>query len=234
MADDEAAVLAKVLLRARPGPVRAPAPAGLQPLGLAEGRDGLLYVPRSYDPEAPAPLVVMLHGAGGGASRTIAPLTALAEARGLILLAPDSRGRTWDVVLGGYGPDVAFIDRALAHVFERYTVSPERLALAGFSDGASYALSIGIMNGALFSHIIAFSPGFSVPVVQQGEPAIFISHGTADKVLPIERCGRRLRRILAEGGYHVSYHEFDGPHTVPPAIAAGAVAWLLDSSDVVS
>jgi phospholipase/carboxylesterase len=227
MADDEAAVLARVLLRARPTPVSAPAPAGLQPLGLAEGRDGLLYVPASYAPDSPAPLVVMLHGAGGGARRSLAPLTGLADAHGLLLLAPDSRGRTWDVVLGGYGPDVAFIDRALAHVFERYAVSPERLAIAGFSDGASYALSLGIMNGALFSHIIAFSPGFSVPVVQQGEPAIFMAHGTADEVLPIDRCARRLRRILAEGGYDVSYHEFDGPHTVPPAIAAEAVAWLL-------
>lgn len=234
MADEEAAVLARVLLRARPAPVSAPAPAGLRPLGLAEGRDALLYVPASYAPDSPAPLVVMLHGAGGAAGRTIAPLTALAEARGLIVLAPDSRGRTWDVVLGGYGPDVAFIDRALAHVFDHYAVRPDRVAIAGFSDGASYALSVGIMNGGLFSHIIAFSPGFSVPVMQQGEPAIFISHGTGDEVLPIERCGRRLRRILAEGGYRVSYHEFDGPHTVPPAIAAAAVAWLLDGADVVS
>jgi phospholipase/carboxylesterase len=227
MADDESAVLARVLLRARPAPVSAPAPRGLLPLGLGEGRDGLLYVPERYAPGSPAPLIVMLHGAGGAASRSVAPLTGLADAHGVLLLAPDSRGRTWDVVLGGYGPDVAFLDRALALVFGRYAVSPQRLAVAGFSDGASYALSLGIMNGALFSHIIAFSPGFSVPVVQQGEPAIFIAHGSADEVLPIERCGRRLRRILAEGGYRVSYHEFDGPHTVPPAIAAEAVAWLL-------
>ncbi len=227
MADDEAAVLAKVLLRSRPAPVSADGPRGLLPLGLAQGRDGLLYVPESYAPERPAPLIVMLHGAGGAASRSIDPLIGLAEECGLILLAPDSRGRTWDVVLGGYGPDVAFIDRALRHVFDRYAVSPAHLAIAGFSDGASYALSLGIMNGALFSHIIAFSPGFSVPVVQQGEPAIFISHGTADEVLPVERCGRRLRRILAEGGYNVHYHEFEGAHTIPAAIAREAVAWLL-------
>lgn len=31
---------------------------------------------------------------------------------------------------------------------------------AGFSDGASYALSLGLPNGNLFSHIVAFSPGF--------------------------------------------------------------------------
>jgi phospholipase/carboxylesterase len=226
MADDEAALLAKVLLQARPVAVSAAAPRG--PLELERGRDGLLYVPGSYAPDRPAPLVVMLHGAGSAARRSIAPLTELAEQRGVILLAPDSRGRTWDVVLGGYGADVAFIDRALKLVFGRYAVAPGRLAIAGFSDGASYALSLGIMNGALFSHIIAFSPGFSVPVMQQGEPQIFIAHGTTDEVLPIERCGRRLQRILAEGGYSVRYHEFDGPHTLPPAIAVEAIDWLLD------
>ncbi len=30
----------------------------------------------------------------------------------------------------------------------------------GFSDGASYALSLGVPNGDLFTHIVAFSPGF--------------------------------------------------------------------------
>ena len=43
----------------------------------------------------------------------------------------------------------------------------------------------------------------------------------------VEDASPRLRRLLAEGGYAVRYREFDGPHTVPPAIAAEAVDWLL-------
>jgi predicted esterase len=35
------------------------------------------------------------------------------------------------------------------------------LAVSGFSDGASYALSIGPANGDLFTHVMAFSPGFA-------------------------------------------------------------------------
>jgi predicted esterase len=64
---------------------------------------------------------------------------------------------------GSYGPDVDFINRSLQYVFDRYTVDPARLGIAGFSDGASYALSLGLPNGDLFSHIIAFSPGFMRP-----------------------------------------------------------------------
>jgi len=40
-------------------------------------------------------------------------LSPLADAHGLILLAPDSRGVTWDVIRGAYGPDVRLIAAAL-------------------------------------------------------------------------------------------------------------------------
>jgi predicted esterase len=204
----------------------ADAAPGLQPLGLSRGRDGLLYVPRGYAPERPAPLVVLLHGAGGTARHGMELLQAQADAAGLLLLAPDARGPTWDVILGGYGPDVRYLDAALAHVFDRYAVDTELLAVGGFSDGASYALCLGLANGDFFRHVVAFSPGFAAPPVQVGRPRLYLSHGTEDTVLPIDRCGRRLARTLEGAGYAVRYHEFEGPHVVPPAIREEAVRWL--------
>jgi predicted esterase len=171
----------------------------------------------------------MLHGAGGNAQHSLAPLVQLANATGLILLAPESRRQTWDVLLGGYGPDIAFIDRALAQTFGRYAVDPARIAVEGFSDGASYALSIGITNGDLFTHVIAFSPGFMAPAAQVGAPRLFISHGVHDAVLPIARCSRRIVPEVDRAGYDVIYHEFDGPHTVPPEIAREALAWFTEA-----
>jgi phospholipase/carboxylesterase len=58
------------------------------------------------------------------------------------LLAPDSRDRTWDVILSSFGPDVDYIDRALGSTFQRYAIDPDRIAIGGFSDGASYALPL--------------------------------------------------------------------------------------------
>jgi len=214
-------------LLARPG--RAPATTatrGLQKLGLERGRDGLLYVPTGYRAARPAPLVLMLHGAGGDARRGLNPLRRLADAAGLVLLAVDSRGRTWDVILGEYGPDVAFVDRALAHTFARIAVDPARIAVEGFSDGASYALSLGITNGDLFTHVIAFSPGFAAPAAQRGAPRLFVSHGVKDRVLPIDRCSRRIVPSVKRAGYAVRYREFPGGHTVPGEIAREAVDWL--------
>ena len=213
-------------LSARPTSVANAASPGLYPLDLAAPRDALVYVPPTYDPAQPGPFVLMLHGAGGTAEGGIAPLLPLADAAGLILLAPQSRGRTWDVILGGYGRDVAFIDRALADAFSRYAIDAERVVVAGFSDGASYALSLGLTNGDLFSHIAAFAPGFMAPAAQHGSPRIFVTHGTHDQVLPIERCSRRIVPQLQRAGYDVQYHEFEGGHTVPPSLAQQAVDWI--------
>ena len=130
-------------------------------------------------------------------------------------------------MIGGYGPDVAFIDGALQQTFARYAVDPAHVAVGGFSDGASYALSIGITNGDLFREIIAFSPGFMAPAGAVDRPRIYISHGVHDQVLPIDHCSRRIVPQLRRAGYAVTYHEFDGPHTVPPEIAREALTWFL-------
>jgi phospholipase/carboxylesterase len=217
-------------LAARPStPARAARAAapGLHSLGLARDRDALLYIPTSYRAGHAAPLAVMLHGAGGVAQHGISLVEELADAAGLVVLAPPSRRQTWDVILGAFGPDVAFVDEALAATFERCAIDPQRFAVGGFSDGASYALSLGLTNGDLFTHVIAFSPGFMAPAHQVGAPHFYISHGTHDAVLPIDRCSRRLVPILQRAGYDVKYHEFDGPHTIPPDIAREAVEWFV-------
>jgi phospholipase/carboxylesterase len=177
-------------------------------------------------PELPAPLVLLLHGAGGTAQHGLELLVGQADDAGLVLLAPSSQGRTWDLLLGGYGPDVAGIDRALAEVFQRLPVDPSRLAVGGFSDGASYAISLGLTNGDLFSHVLAFSPGFAAPARRRGHPRVFLSHGTRDRVLPIDTCSRRLMPELRQAGYQVRYREFDGGHAIPAAIARDAAAWF--------
>src|SRR5689334_1839379 len=153
---------------------------GLSPLGLARQRDGLLYVPASYKADTPAPLALLLHGAGRDASELVTPMRPLADTAGLVLVAPDSRYATWDAVGGVYLQDVAFIDRALAYAFSRVRVDATRVRIVGFSDGGTYALSLGIINGDLFSRIAAFSPGFIVGGPVNGKPKVFITHGTAD------------------------------------------------------
>jgi phospholipase/carboxylesterase len=206
-----------------PGPVSV---TGAQPLGLDNGRDGVLYIPPGLT--GPAPLLLLLHGATGSAARITQRLNAFANADAfkMVILAPDSREGTWDVVRKGFGLDVAFVDRALAQTFERVALDPKRIAVGGFSDGASYALSLGLMNGDLFTHIAAFSPGFFVADAPVGKPLIYISHGQQDEILPIDNTSRRLRPRLERAGYDVRYREFPGPHTVPAPVLKEALEWI--------
>jgi phospholipase/carboxylesterase len=211
--------------RPRP-PISSAAPPGLHQLDLERGRDVLLYVPARYRPDSPAPLAVLLHGAGGDARGGMNPLLGGADDAGLLLLAPGSRHATWDVIVGCFCPDVALIDRAMTYAFDHFSVDPTRLAIGGFSDGASYALSVGLTNGDLFTHIIAFSPGFAAPSDVVGKPDIFMSHGVHDRVLPVDRTSRLLHPRLIREGYHVRYEEFPGAHSVPADCARQALDWF--------
>jgi predicted esterase len=214
-------------LHARPQPVAHDARTGLVQLKTLDTRPALLYVPGSYRADHPAALAVLFHGSGGEPRHALAPLFPLADAAHLSLLAPAARRFTWDAVLGDFDDDVQVVDELLAHVFAGYAVNPAHVAIGGFSDGASYALSLGLRNGALFSHVIAFSPGFVSGRVHEGAPRIFVSHGRDDTVLPVDRCSRRIVPSLERAGLRVVYREFAGGHAVPADVARDAVSWLL-------
>ncbi|MEX5297213.1 PHB depolymerase family esterase [Kocuria sp. CPCC 205292] len=226
--DGDSARQDRASLSARPGAAEPTGSAGPgeRELGVADERDALLYVPPGA--EGPVPLVVSLHGAGGSARGGLDLLRRAAREHGFAVLAPASRGTTWDAVGGDYGPDVAVLDRALRRTFELVPVEPDRVSVAGFSDGASYALGLGLANGDLFSGIAAFSPGFVPPAGRVGEPRVFVSHGVADEVLPIDRTSRRIVPALERDGHDVTFVEFDGGHSVPPDVverAADALEW---------
>ncbi|MFC7554782.1 alpha/beta hydrolase [Pseudoroseomonas wenyumeiae] len=176
------------------------------------------------------PLLVLLHGAGGHAQGMLRMFEAQARQADVALLVPESRGPTWDVIMGGFGPDVAFLDEALSQSFGDHAFDPDRIAIGGFSDGASYALSLGLANGDLFRWILAFSPGFAAAPSAAGNPSIYISHGTEDDVLPIDRCSRRLVPRLRNAGYDLRYKEFEGGHFVPDHCIDAALALLASGS----
>ncbi|MEU4620069.1 hypothetical protein AB0G04_08805 [Actinoplanes sp. NPDC023801] len=170
------------------GPTRHAARTGEASLIDTDG--GLLaltYVPEPLD-AGPYRLVVLLHGAGGSARQGLRLMLPVAQSRRLLLVAPQSAAATWDLVSSGLGPDVRRLDRVLTEVLAGYPV--DSMSIGGFSDGASYALTLGVTNGDLFDSVLAFSPGFAAPIVTHGRPRVFISHGDADRVLPIDRCSR--------------------------------------------
>ncbi|MEM5389174.1 esterase [Paraburkholderia phymatum] len=215
-------------------PGKGPLPPGRHRLGIVDERDAVLFVPTGLDAQGtqpgtqrPVPLFVMFHGAGGFPEKVLPFIEEHAERDKFLVLAPHSMYPTWDIVIGGSGPDLERLNRALVEVSTRYRIDRGRLAFAGFSDGASYALSIGITNGDIASHVIAFSGGFMSVFMQEGVPKVFIAHGLRDEQLPIETSGRANAVKLKSAGYDVQYVEFNGLHAIQPAVVGMAIQFFL-------
>ena len=176
----------------------------------------------------PAPLIVLLHGAGGDARSFLNEFRKDADARGLILLSIQSAGRTWGQRKPNDGePDVANIKAAIANLRATISIDPARTTIVGFSDGASYALSIGMAYPDLFGTIVAFSPGYAfAPSDLDTEQRIFIAHSRRDPVLPAENT-RRMVEELKHAGFAPEVHWFNGGHEIDPQLKKAAFDFAL-------
>lgn len=204
-----------------------PNPTGVQPLGLAAPRDGSLLIPAGYDATRDWPLLVLLHGAGGSAAQILATHEHLADSIGVIVLAIDSRAFTWDAVIARFDYDIEFLDEALASTLARYRIDRSRIGIAGFSDGASYAMTVGLANGDLFDAVILHSPGIRYRVRLVGTPRFFVAHGTEDEILPHEVTRDYFVPFLRASGHEVRFVEWPGPHAISLTNIRESLAWFV-------
>jgi phospholipase/carboxylesterase len=210
-------------LKARPsGPPTQPLPPGRHVLPVGRDGDTLLFIPTGLDPATPAPMVLALHGAYEAGPQMYEALRRTAERRKFLLVTPTSRGETWDISHGGLGKDDTVIDRTLTQAFQYTNTDPARIACLGMSDGASYALTIGLLNGDLFSDVIAFSAGMARPARLVGRPRVYMSHGTHDTVLPFSSA-EKIAEGLKAAGYDVVFQAFDGGHEMNQACVDAAL-----------
>lgn len=215
----------RLTVRPKPGTANLTSANKHIPLGLDKERDAILSLPHNSS-QSPLPLLVMFHGATQNAEDMFWYLDSAPEQAGIAVLAPNSRDTSWDAITGSFGTDIEFINRALERTFETAAIDSERIIFGGFSDGATYAISLGLINGDYCKRVLAFSPGFVVDGTPLGQPRFFISHGIRDHILPIDRCGRRIAQDLKSRGYDVTFREFDGNHEIPFSVLSDALEWV--------
>src|SRR5688572_218819 len=205
-------------------------PYGQTRLGLSDDlRDGTLYVPKSYQPGTAMPLLIMLHGFSGWGDNQKS-LFGLAEELGFIVITPESRDITWGKEAPGFDQDVRYIGAAFRHVGGLVNIDFDHVALGGQSDGAGYALTMGLAYGDTFNHLIVLAGGGLIePIRRKGQPKIFIAHGVKDSTMPIDPSARKNVAQLKKDGYDVTYREHPGGHGTPRDIVRESMEWFLSN-----
>ncbi|HEX3407126.1 MAG TPA: hypothetical protein VHS81_07800, partial [Caulobacteraceae bacterium] len=110
-----------------------------------------LYVPETYAPDRPHPIVFALHGGAGNGRGFLWSWLRDARAAGAILVAPTAAGDTW--ALQGPDADSPNLERILGDVSARWNVDPARRLLTGMSDGGTFAYVSGLVEGSPFTHL---------------------------------------------------------------------------------
>jgi hypothetical protein len=161
-------LLASLLLAAASAHAYPLPPGGLIPLSYRSPADGVersydLRIPATWDGTSLLPAILLLHGRGGTKQQFERnEYFAEADARGAVLVfwegrrIPASGGIPSTFYIDGANgvPDETDILACLGSARTWAPIDPDRVALAGFSQGGRGALGIGLLNPTLFAALV--------------------------------------------------------------------------------
>jgi phospholipase/carboxylesterase len=196
-----------------------------------EARGGFtLYVPETWDGRSAMPVVTALHGGHGHGRDFLWSWLREARARGVLVVSPTSRDRTWSLL--GEDVDAPALREILAFVGERYPVDRGRVLLTGMSDGGTYALLAGLQDGMPFTHLAPACGVLHPLLLGEGrerarDRRIYLVHGALDWMFPVQTA-RIGRDALEAAGARLVYREIpDLSHTYPRDENPKILDWLL-------
>lgn len=131
----------------------------------------------------------------------------------------------------GVEESVAQVEALIAREGER-GVPPERVLLAGFSQGGAIALAAGIRRTRPLAGIVALSTYLPLGaatlrsmVPEARAQPVFMAHGLHDPVVPYTG-GKRSRDALRDAGFEVDWHAWPMAHQVCAEEIAALSAWM--------
>ena len=179
------------------------------------------YVPESYDPSTPTPLLFMFHGMGGDSSEQSGGSAengyygwqTTAHENGFIVLFPESLGflKTWDLGAGGSSSDLAFVDDMIDWASTNYNISTSQIFTTGHSWGAYFSYYVaryrsddiaafGAHSGGLGG---AFFLGSTPPVPTGPSPTPTLNgivlHAVDDGIVPYSNSQNLYDDLVANG-----------------------------------
>jgi poly(3-hydroxybutyrate) depolymerase len=175
-----------------------------------DSRTYYLFVPDSVGTD-PAPLVIALHGSGRDGRPLLDLFRSLAAKDRFIVAGPDATDRRgWQVPDDG----PAFLYFLVEAIKTKHPIDGRRVYLFGHSAGASFALTMGVMESEYFAGVAAHAAALQDGLGEQLRAAprklpIAIFHGTRDNVIPIA-IARQARDVLVGAGFGVAFRELPG------------------------
>lgn len=202
-------------------------------------REYVVHLPHGDEPEAPAPLVLALHG-GSGTARGMARVTGfdeVADREGFIVVYPEGLDRQWNDgrVIVDHGPrlgidDVGFLVAVVERVAVAHVVDRRRVYATGISNGAMMSLRLAVERPDVFTAVAGVAGAVSEVLASGRPPAapvpVMLVNGTEDTLVPfaggdVTVLGRPRGKVLstpASVAYWVEHNgaEPDGVETALP------------------
>lgn len=195
----------------------------------ADGNDFSPIVPELVRPDWPALRFVFPH----------APMRAVTINNGMRMRAwYDIRNFSADELAGGERADsagvlesVAQVEALIAREAER-GVAPQRLVLAGFSQGGAVALAAGLRRDTPLAGLVGLSTylPMATQAAQDMHPGasvqpLFMAHGEHDPVVPFA-AGEHSAELMRGLGFGVDWHAYPMQHAVCPEEIRDLGDWL--------
>lgn len=155
-------------------------------------RTFITYVPSTYNPNTPVPLVLVLHGLtmSGNSIMSVTGFNTLAETNHFIAVYPDGLNNDWN--FGGTGAsntdDVSFLNALIDSMATHYNIAPDKLYSCGFSAGGFMSYRMACESGRCFAAIASVSGTMGTSVYTSCTPnhlcSVMQVHGTSDFIVP--------------------------------------------------
>jgi phospholipase/carboxylesterase len=208
------------------------------------------------EPAVPATAsVIWLHGLGadGHDFETVVPALSLPQHLGLRFVFPHAPYRSVTINNGyvmrawydifdssfleqedaaGIKASSAELEKLIEHEIDRGIV-PERIILAGFSQGGAISLYTGLHYPRRLAGIMALST--YLPLMNESEPGstaksrdmpIMMAHGTEDLVVPWA-LATNSKALLEKAGFRIEWHSYAMGHSLCPEEIGDISSWLV-------
>ena len=190
-----------------------------------------LYVPETYDPAIPMPVVFALHGGSGHGRSFIWSWLRAARSFGAILVCPTSQDATWSLLEPEQ--EAGRLYQLLDRLSAQWAIRRDKLLLTGMSDGGTFSYVAGLEGRCPFTHLAPMAASFHPMLAAYADPArvaglpIYITHGALDWMFAADMAFSAADAFRA-GGANVTLDVVeDLSHTFPSEKTEDILTWFL-------